>query len=144
MYTYDTTLYCCCCDIKSDNKEKILNNELQRVYAWLNANKLSLNVRKTKYMTFRKYENNDIWELNLLISDDNIEHVNEFNFGHSRKYHIKTNYKSSWHGKKITIYRRGQVSQLKAYFCNRKEKFELVPLLAIKRILNHYSKFITY
>ena len=31
-------------------------------------------------MIFRKYTNNDIGELNLRISNDNIEHVNEFNF----------------------------------------------------------------
>ena len=80
MYADDTTLYCCLEDIKSDNKEQILNNELQRVYEWLNANKLSLNVRKTKYMIFRKYKNNGIGELNLRISNDNIEHVNESNF----------------------------------------------------------------
>ena len=80
MYADDTTLYCCLEDIKSDNKEQILNNELQRVYEWLNANKLSLNVRKTKYMIFQKYKNNGIGELNLRISNDNIEHVNEFNF----------------------------------------------------------------
>ena len=45
MYADDTTLYCCLKNIKSDNKEQILNNELQRVYEWLNANKLSLNVK---------------------------------------------------------------------------------------------------
>ena len=80
MYADDTTLYCCLEDIQSDNREQILNNELQRVHSWLNANKLSLNVRKTKYMIFRKYKNNDIGELNLRISNDTIEHVNEFNF----------------------------------------------------------------
>ena len=79
MYADDTTLYCCLEDIKSDKKEQVLNKELQRVYSWLNANKLSLNVRKTKYMIFRKYKNNDIGELNIRISNDTIEHVNEFN-----------------------------------------------------------------
>ena len=52
MYADDITLFCCLKDIKSDNKVQILNNELQRVYEWRNANKLSLNVRKTKYMIF--------------------------------------------------------------------------------------------
>ena len=80
MYADDTTLYCYLDDIKSDNKEQILNNELQRVYEWLNANKLSLNERKTKYMIFRKYKYNGIGGLNLRISNDNIEHVNKFNF----------------------------------------------------------------
>ena len=32
MYANDTTLRCCLEDIKSDNKEQILNIELQRVY----------------------------------------------------------------------------------------------------------------
>ena len=80
LYADDTTLYSCLEDIKSDNKEQVLNNELQRVHSWLNANKLSLNVRKTKHMIFRKYKNNDIEEQNLRISNDTIEHVNEFNF----------------------------------------------------------------
>ena len=73
MYADDTTLYRCLEDIKSDNKEQILNNELQRVYEWLNANKLSLNVRKTKYIIFRKYKNNDIGQLNW----DNHIHIIE-------------------------------------------------------------------
>ena len=79
MYADDTTLYCCLEDIQSDNKKQVLNNEF-RVHSWLNANKLSLNVRKTKYMIFRKHKNNNIGELNLRISNDTIEHVNEFNF----------------------------------------------------------------
>ena len=80
MYAADTTLYCCLEYIKSNNKEQILNDELQRVYSWLNANKLSLNVRKTKYMISRKYKNNDNGDLNLRISKDIIQSVNEFNF----------------------------------------------------------------
>ena len=80
MHADDTTLDCCLKDIKSDNKEQVLNNELQRVHSWLNANKLSLNVWKTKYMIFRWYKNNDIGEQNLRISNDTVEHVNEFNF----------------------------------------------------------------
>ena len=32
MYADDTTLYCCLQDVKSDKKEQILNDELQRVY----------------------------------------------------------------------------------------------------------------
>ena len=129
-------------------------------------------------MIFRKYKNNGIGELNLRISNDNIEHVNEFNF-----LGLHLNSKLNWDThiniieKRISravgiikklqlifpktillsiynalilpninycLYRGGQVSKLKVYFCNRKEQFELFPLLAIKRILSHYSKFITY
>ena len=48
-YADDTTLFCCLEDITSDNKEVVLNNELQRVHSWLKAIRLSLNVKKTKY-----------------------------------------------------------------------------------------------
>ena len=41
MCADDTTLFCCLEAIKSDNKELVLNNELQRVHSWLKANRLS-------------------------------------------------------------------------------------------------------
>ena len=80
MYADDTTLFCCLEDIKSDNKELVLNNELQCVHSWLKANRLSLNVKKTKYMLFRKQKRTDIRELNLRISNDAIQPVDDFNF----------------------------------------------------------------
>ena len=80
MYADDTTLFCCLEDIKSDNKELVLNNGLQRVHSWLKANRLSLNVKKTKYMLFRKQKRTDIRELNLRISNDAIQPVDDFNF----------------------------------------------------------------
>ena len=80
MYADGTRLYCCLEYIKSDDKEQILYNELQRIHSWLNTKKLPLNVRKTKYIIFRKYKNNDIGELNQRISNKNIEHVIELNF----------------------------------------------------------------
>ena len=80
MYADDTTLFCCLEDITFDNKELVLNNELQRVHLWLKANKLSLNVKKTKYMLFCKQKRAEIKELNLRISNDAIQSVNDFNF----------------------------------------------------------------
>ena len=80
MYADDTTLFCCLEDIKSNNKELVLNNELQRVHSWLKANRLSLNVKKTKYMLFRKQKKTDIRKLNLRISNDAIQSVDDFNF----------------------------------------------------------------
>ena len=80
MYVDDTTLFCCLEDITSDNKELVLNTELQRVHSWLKANRLSLNVKKTKYMLFRKLKRSGIRELNLRISNDAIQSVNDFNF----------------------------------------------------------------
>ena len=48
MYADDTTLYCNLGDLSED----IINTELTKVSEWLAANKLSLNVKKTKCMVF--------------------------------------------------------------------------------------------
>ena len=50
MYADDTTLYC---DINQNISEIEINHELWKVSQWLAANKLSLNVGKTKFMVFR-------------------------------------------------------------------------------------------
>ena len=50
MYADDTSLFCCLEDIPSPYKEYTLNQEPQKIYKWLLANKLKLNVDKTKYM----------------------------------------------------------------------------------------------
>ena len=50
MYADDTSLFCCLEDIQSPYKEYTLNQEPQKIYKWLLANKLKLNVDKTKYM----------------------------------------------------------------------------------------------
>ena len=41
--------FCCFEDIACDNKELILNNELQHVNYWLNANRLSLTLSNPWY-----------------------------------------------------------------------------------------------
>ena len=46
MYADDTTIYCNLGDLSGD----IINNIFTKVSEWLVANKLSLNVKKTKYM----------------------------------------------------------------------------------------------
>ena len=79
MYADDTTLCCCIDNIDGNDKENVLNNELQHVNKWLTANKLSLNVNKTKYMLYFKHPKvtND---LNLSINNNYISRVNAFNF----------------------------------------------------------------
>ena len=57
MYADDKSLYCCLEDINSVNKEQVLNSELKSVHLWLSANKLVLNVNKSKYMLFSKHKN---------------------------------------------------------------------------------------
>ena len=49
MCAEDTTLYC---NINDANSDIILNNELCKISDWLSLNKLSLHVKKTKYMVF--------------------------------------------------------------------------------------------
>ena len=65
---YDTTLYCCLENITSKNK------------SWLKANRLALNVNKTKYMLFSKRKNNHPSEINVKINNNDIQSVTEFNF----------------------------------------------------------------
>ena len=62
---------------KASQNEQVLNIELQRVHSWLNANRLSLNVKKTKNMLFHKHKSTEIGKLNLRISKDGIQSVNE-------------------------------------------------------------------
>ena len=67
MYANDTTLYCNLGDLSED----IINTELTKVREWLAANKLSLNVNKTKYVVFhtpqRKVTYPEIKINNMLI-----------------------------------------------------------------------------
>ena len=58
VYADHTTLYCCLEDITSKNKAHALHIDLEGVHSWLKANRLTLNVNKTKYMLFSKRKNN--------------------------------------------------------------------------------------
>ena len=49
MYADDTTLFCNCDNVCSENK---INSELDNIFDWLCSNKLSLNVSKTKFACF--------------------------------------------------------------------------------------------
>ena len=91
MHADDTTLNCNLGNLSED----IINNELTKVSECLAANKLSLNVKKTKYMVFhtpqRKVTYPEIKINNILI-----ERVSEFSFlGTIFNYNLK------WHTKKI-------------------------------------------
>ena len=57
-----------------------INNELSNIQEWLNINKLSLNVNKTKYMIFHNYQR-DIKSCipDVRINNQSIERVSEFN-----------------------------------------------------------------
>ena len=70
----------------------IINQELQKVHDWLAVNKLSLNVKKTKFMVFHTSQK-DIKDYipKLKIGGGDIERVENFNF-----LGLKLNEKMSW------------------------------------------------
>ena len=76
MYADDTTLYC---NINQNVSEVVINNELLKVSQWLAANKLSLNVGKTKFMVFHM-RNKVVSYPDLHLNGNKIERVTQFNF----------------------------------------------------------------
>ena len=83
MYADDTTLTSTISTFSdttnNDNVEASLNAELLKINEWLQINKLSLNISKSKYMIFQKVDK-DVQHLTLNIYNTNIECVYEFNF----------------------------------------------------------------
>ena len=77
-YADDTTLYC---NINQDIHvgEEVINAELSKIWEWLCANKLSLNIAKTRYMVFHTSNRNVIYP-NLKVNNSNIEMVTQVNF----------------------------------------------------------------
>ena len=55
-----------------------INNELDTVNQWLRANRMCLNVKKTKFMVFNRTRQNTI--LDLKINETKLEQVSNFNF----------------------------------------------------------------
>ena len=76
MSADDTTLYC---NTNQNIGEKVINAELLKLWEWLGANKLSLNIAKTKYMVFHTSKRNVIYS-NLKVNNSNIERVTQFKF----------------------------------------------------------------
>ena len=76
MYADDTTLYC---NLNGVNSEVKINNELSKISEWLSSNKLSLNIKKTKFMVFHTPQRR-VNYLVLKLNNVNIERVSQFNF----------------------------------------------------------------
>ena len=77
IFADDTTLYTTL-NLQEDTN-KILNDELAKIYNWLNVNKLSLNVAKTKAMLFHMPQK-EIHHPQLKMAGSNIEFIDNFNF----------------------------------------------------------------
>jgi hypothetical protein len=59
---------------------ELINNDLQNVYEWINANKLSLNIDKTKYMIFKPRNKIITTENDIIINSKSINHVQSIKF----------------------------------------------------------------
>ena len=85
MYADDTTLFRSVQSLAANdensysNFENEMDIELGNVGNWLTANKLSLNVHKSKYMIFSKSNKFNSYP-KLKIDDSIIQQVHEFNF----------------------------------------------------------------
>ena len=85
MYADDTTLFRSVQSLAANgensntNFENEMNMELGNIGNWLTANKLSLNVHKSKYMIYSKSKKLNRYP-KLEIDDSIIQQVHEFNF----------------------------------------------------------------
>ena len=114
MYEDDTSLFFYKYCIQS-HKEYTLNQELQKVYKWLSANKLKLNVAKTKYMIFSK-QNKNINPIYLNINNNIIEHIHQFNFlGLYLKFEIDIEEISTKMSRTIGVLKKIQLAAPKTY-----------------------------
>ena len=63
------------------NLEDIVNTELKRLADWFNANKLSLNIKKTKFMLFHtKQRAKHIGDFSIRINHEKIDRVEKIRF----------------------------------------------------------------
>ena len=67
------------CNVNNNVTDDLLNYELSKICDWLGANKLALNVSKTKFMVFHTFNKHVIYP-KLNINGNNIEQVTNFNF----------------------------------------------------------------
>ena len=63
----------------TENVDYLINIELSNINSWLNVNKLSLNVKKPKFIV-HKMPNKTVNHMQLYINGVEIEKVQHFNF----------------------------------------------------------------
>lgn len=77
MFADDTTVTIKAKDIET--AIRMMNSDLNRIYKWLNINKLKLNIEKTKWMLFANKTNITIIQ-NVKIGANSIERVNKIKY----------------------------------------------------------------
>ena len=74
LFADDTTVY-----LSSKNQKYLyttMNGQLQKLTDWFRANRLSLNISKTNYMLFTNQKHQPDTNINLQLSDSNIQRTN--------------------------------------------------------------------
>ena len=79
-YADDTTLYITLDSLDQNSTTDIINNELNKVSDWMDLNKLSLNISKTKCMIFKPTSRIIADKPILKIKDTIIDYVEYFNY----------------------------------------------------------------
>ena len=59
---------------------EIANNKLKKLSSWFQANKRSINIKKTNFILFKTKQNNQNLDLHFSINDIEIDRVNEVLF----------------------------------------------------------------
>ena len=78
LYADDTNIFLA--DTSLDRLESVANIELEKVSNWFRANKLQLNVRKTKYMLYNVKNKMASANVKLKLDNDYILQVDHVNF----------------------------------------------------------------
>ena len=60
--------------------ESTVNNELQEVFSWLCANKLSLNIEKSNYVIFRPPQKLVNYSINLMINNQTLTYEDSIKY----------------------------------------------------------------
>ena len=84
LYADDTTLFNMI-EFSAPNEDsdpfKTLNVELHKISNWLVADRLSLDIKKTKYMIFHTYQKHTYYlTSNITLNGNVLERVDTFNF----------------------------------------------------------------
>ena len=66
--------------VEWDNLNDLVNCELEKIHNWLCMNKLSLNIKKTKYIVFHHQRKGDDTKLHLKLNNLPLSRVKTFNF----------------------------------------------------------------
>ena len=71
LFADDASLFCE--DTRLSSRRTTINSELDKVYRWLCANKLSLNVDKSNYVIFQPYQRRTTPQLDLRIAQTSLK-----------------------------------------------------------------------